>query len=146
MLAIRVAASHDDMLKAFAVRMIVFCGEQKIAYAIEHDAHDATAVHLLGEDDGEPVASGRLRFLEDYAKLERIAVRAPWRGRGYGGQMTAFMLATARARGCRTFVLHAQAPVAGFYARHGFQIRGDQFMEADIPHFLMTRDEISDVL
>lgn len=138
MRALRVAASHEDMLKAFAVRMIVFCGEQRIAYALEHDEHDATAVHYLGEEQGDPVAVGRLRLLPHYAKLERIAVRQPWRGRGYGRQITEFMLADARARGATAFVLHAQAHVTDFYARLGFRLDSDMFREADIPHYRMV--------
>ena len=36
-------------------------------------------------------------------------------------------------------VLHAQTHAAGFYEAHGFQVEGEEFMEAGIAHVVMTR-------
>jgi predicted GNAT family N-acyltransferase len=35
-------------------------------------------------------------------------------------------------------VLHAQTHAIDFYNKHGFQIEGDEFLEAGIPHRRMT--------
>ena len=35
--------------------------------------------------------------------------------------------------------LHAQTHALGFYEKHGFVAEGEEFMEAGIPHFVMTR-------
>jgi predicted GNAT family N-acyltransferase len=137
----RIAESFDDLVKASVVRGIVFLGEQHTSYAIEKDEHEQVAVHVLGEIDGEPVAAGRIRFLGEFAKLERLAVRKEWRGRGYGSRLIEFMMQTARDRGFGKVKLHAQLTTKGFYARHGFQATGDTFMEADIEHCLMVREE-----
>jgi len=85
----KICESWDDVVKCIAVRSIVFCGEQHISYQLERDEHDASATHILCEL--EPVAAARLRFFNGYAKLERIAVRAPWRGQGLGHGLTQFM-------------------------------------------------------
>ncbi|MFZ9239158.1 MAG: GNAT family N-acetyltransferase, partial [Burkholderiaceae bacterium] len=34
-------------------------------------------------------------------------------------------------------VLHAQTHALAFYTKHGFQIEGDEFLEAGIPHYRM---------
>ncbi|MEK8088513.1 GNAT family N-acetyltransferase [Thermithiobacillus plumbiphilus] len=130
---------NEVLQKAFFVRSLVFCGEQGIGYALEYDGLDAEAIHILGRVGEEPVASGRIRFPGKHAKLERIAVRAPWRGKGYGHQLTAFMIQAAEARGFARQKIHAQAHLQAFYAVHGFRALGEPFMEAGIEHVLMQR-------
>ena len=134
----RVVTEEADVLKALIVRGVVFIEEQGVAYDGEIDDFEGTAVHILGEQGGEPVAAGRLRFLEDWAKLERIAVRKRWRGRNYGRQAVSFMLAEARRRGFRRFKLHAQAHLVDFYREFGFVPEGEVFDECGIDHYLMT--------
>ena len=141
--SIKVASAPGDRLKAFMVRSVVFCGEQGVRYDIEHDDLEATATHVLGEIDGEPVAAGRVRFLPDYAKLERIAVRAPWRNRGIGAEITRFLIRLARERGYSSYRMSAQAHLEEFYGRLGFRAVGEIFMEADIEHLLMVREDRS---
>ncbi len=139
--SLKVACSPEDRLKAFMVRWVVFCGEQGVRYNIEHDEFEDTATHVLGEIDGEPVAAGRLRCLPDYAKLERIAVRAPYRGRGIGSEVTTFLVRLARERGHSSYRMNAQAHLAEFYGRLGFKAVGEVFLEADIEHVLMIRED-----
>ena len=139
--SIRVASSPEDQLKAFMVRCVVFCGEQGVPYDIERDEFEDTATHVLGEIGAEPVAAGRLRCLPDCAKLERIAVRAPWRGRGIGSEVTRLLLRLAREQGYSSFRMNAQAYLEEFYSRFGFRAVGEIFMEAGIEHISMIRED-----
>lgn len=134
MITYRICESIDDVMKCIAVRCIVFCGEQNISYQLERDEHDAAAIHVLGSIDSEPVAAARMRYLNGYAKLERICVRAPWRGRQYGLGITQFMIDQARQQGFNTFKLNAQSHLETFYGKLGFQACGEHFIEADIDH------------
>ncbi len=127
----------DDLVKVAMIRGIVFMEEQGISCVDEMDGHDHAAMHVLGEMDGEPVACGRIRFLAGEARLQRLAVRKAWRGRGIGGELLAFMLDQCRESGFRRFSLNAQTRARDFYARHGFCECGEEFMEAGIPHVLM---------
>jgi predicted GNAT family N-acyltransferase len=137
----RIARSMDDLIKVFVVRGIVFLDEQRVSYREEMDEHEHAAIHILGEIDGEPVAAGRIRFLDAFAKLERLAVRKPYRGNGYGDQLMRFAMEVARDRGFSKFRLNAQVAVRDFYARHGFQVCGENFMEANIEHCPMIRED-----
>lgn len=127
----------DDLIRTAMIRAIVFMEEQGIACAEEMDGHDHAALHILGEIDGEPVACGRIRFLAGEARLQRLAVRRHWRGRGIGGRLLAFMLDQCREHGFHRFALNAQTRAKDFYARHGFCACGEEFMEAGIPHVPM---------
>lgn len=136
----RVVRSADDLIKAMIVRGIVFMEEQAVSYAEEVDAEEYGAVHILGEIDGEPMAAARIRFLGEYAKMERVAIRAKYRGHGYGHRLLEFMMETAQTRGFSKFKMHAQAHLKGFYQAHGFEARGEIFQEAGIDHYLMVRE------
>ena len=137
----RVCTTLDDLTKAYMVRAIVFIEEQQVAYAEEVDELEHSALHILGEMDGEPMAAARMRFLGEYAKLERIAVRKSWRGRGLGHELVEYMLELARERGFHRFKMHAQAHLVDFYRVHGFEPKGEMFQEARIDHFLMVKEE-----
>lgn len=142
---LRLAESGADILKVMVVRGIVFIEEQGVDWDGEIDAFEEESIHVLGEVDGEPVASGRLRMLPDgQAKLERIAVRPRWRGRGIARQVVDFLLVEAHRRGADRFKLHAQVYLEKFYADFGFTREGDVFDECGIDHILMLRDDRPD--
>jgi len=118
-----------------AIRTTVFVGEQGVPPEIEIDGRDPGCAHVLAESDaGEAVGTGRL--MPD-GRIGRMAVLAAWRGRGVGAAMLGALVAEARRRGFRETYLHAQAHAKDFYARHGFVVEGEEYLEAGIPHVLM---------
>ena len=137
----KVVTNLEDLIKVFIVRGIVFIEEQGVPYNIEHDEHDFSATHILGEMDGEPFAAGRIRAVGEYAKLERVAIRKAYRGRNLGHKLTEFMISVAKEQGFKRFKVHAQSYLTNFYQKHGFEIVGDMFKEAGIDHCLMTRND-----
>jgi predicted GNAT family N-acyltransferase len=126
--------SHRDELRA--VRRVVFIEEQQVPEELEWDDIDGHCHHALASAaDGRPIGTGRL--LPD-GHIGRMAVLKEWRGRGVGGAILEFLLDVARTKGFAEVCLHAQTHALGFYARYGFTARGGEFMEAGIPHRLMT--------
>lgn len=137
---IRQAVSDEDVLKAFVVRGIVFIEEQEVDWEGEIDEFENDSFHVLGEEDGQPVAAGRLRELDGgWWKVERVAVRPKWRGRGYARDIVRFILNHAQGRGATRYKLHAQVYLEKFYEDFGFVRQGDVFDECGIDHILMTR-------
>lgn len=134
----KVVETQDEMLKSYSVRSIVFIEEQNCSYDIEVDGLDFSALHILGEIDGEPVAAGRIRFLGEMAKFERLAIRKSFRGKGFGDQLLQFMMKTVKDLGYSKIKLHAQTQALDFYIKNGFEPKGDKFYEADIEHLLMV--------
>ncbi|MDZ7723797.1 MAG: GNAT family N-acetyltransferase [candidate division KSB1 bacterium] len=133
----KLVSSYDELLKVHMVRAIVFMAGQQCPYHIEIDEYEYSSLHILGELDGEPVAAARLRFVDGFAKFERIAVRDPWRGKGIGHRLVDYMMRVARQHGFEQMKMHAQLYLLDFYKQHGFAPRGDVFKEADIDHMLM---------
>lgn len=140
MIDVRIARTPRERDDAFAVRIVVFVEEQRIPREEELDDLDATAVHCIGYVEGAPVAAGRLVTLGDgAAKIGRMAVLPPHRGRGYGAAVLEALEREGRARGVRAFVLSAQLSARGFYERAGYVAEGDIYDEVGIPHVAMRK-------
>ncbi len=121
---------------AQALRIEVFVVEQGVPVELEWDEADEVSTHAVAYDEeGQPVATGRL--LPD-GHIGRMAVRKSARGQGIGAQVLRALLEEAKRLGYPELVLHAQTHAASFYLRHGFALRGEEFIEAGIPHRLMT--------
>lgn len=115
--------------------------EQGVAAELEWDGFDAAALHIVAAG---PFGSaiGTARLLADGA-IGRMAVLAPWRGRGVGSAMLERLLAAARERGTCTVHLNAQVHAVAFYARHGFEAQGPEFLDAGIAHVAMHRQLVA---
>jgi YbgC/YbaW family acyl-CoA thioester hydrolase len=127
--------------EARAIRDEVFVQEQQIPAELEHDAADATAVHVVARNRlAMPLATGRLLVhAPGVGRIGRMAVRAPLRGGQVGRAVLEALIDAARARGDRQVLLHAQRSAIGFYRRAGFAPQGEPFEEAGIEHQDMVR-------
>src|SRR5699024_3868816 len=111
---------------AFNVRTTVFVQEQQVPQELELDAYDNEAIHFIGYDENnEPVAASRLRFVEDFGKLERVCVLKKSRGKSYGKQMIHRMEAHITANGYTKAKLHAQVHATHFYKQLGYLVVSD---------------------
>lgn len=121
-----------------ALRTKVFVEEQGVPPELEWDGLDEHAYHVMAYSPArEPIGTGRLL---QTGQIGRIAVLKEWRGKGVGKALLAMLLVIANKMGYDEVKLHAQTRVLDFYLRWGFVPQGEQFMEAGIPHILMTRD------
>lgn len=118
------------------VRIAVFCVEQDVPADLEWDGIDDRCEHALAIDaGGRAIGCGRL--LPD-GHIGRMAVLREWRGRGVGDTLLRHFVALARERGHAVARLNAQVHAVPFYARQGFEVSGDEYDEAGIPHRSMS--------
>ncbi len=131
-------ARLSDMPAVYAIRFEVFVDEQHVPPEIELDAEDATALHVIAEDENAAVGCARILFHEDgSAHIGRLAVKQARRGEGIGAAICRFCIGACRARGCTVIRIHAQLQAAGFYEKLGFSPVGKPFFEAGIEHIEM---------
>lgn len=117
-----------------SIRDCVFVEEQGIAEDIVYDDKDMEATHFLVSDGDTAVACGRLQA---DGKVGRMAVLPERRGEGLGRLLLDHIVGYAKDKGYLRLYLHAQSHAAGFYRAAGFEIFGDEFEEAGIPHAAM---------
>jgi predicted GNAT family N-acyltransferase len=125
-------AVAEDREAMTAIRHAVFVVEQGVPVDLELDGLDPACVHLVAfGPQGDAIGTARMT---GSGHVGRIAVLAPWRGRGVGARLVRTMLALARDAGLGSVDLDSQVRAVGFYEKLGFEARGEEFMEAGIPH------------
>lgn len=120
-----------------ALRREVFIGEQRVPPEEEFDSYDLTATHIVALADGDVVGVMRLLFLEEHAKIGRVAVASTARGRGVASLMLRHAMALAAERGETRFYLAAQLDKLALYEKLGFVAFGDIFQDGGMPHRAM---------
>lgn len=136
----KLVTSDSELEGAFEVRRQVFVEEQGIPEDIELDEHDKEALHMVVKDEDRVIGTARVLFLAtSLAKIERMAILQPFRRRGIGRRIIAFLSEELRNRQVEQVVLHAQYSVVAFYKSCGFEETGSPFWEAGIKHIKMQR-------
>jgi predicted GNAT family N-acyltransferase len=136
---VAVDANSDLMPAVYAVRHQVFVVEQAVPPALERDAFDAVAIHLVALRGEVVIGTLRLVVSGRGAKIGRMAVLAADRRRGTGSGLMDRAAEIARTMGVRDIALHAQLSAKAFYARLGYRAEGEPFEEAGIPHVSMRK-------
>lgn len=119
------------------LRCDVFVVEQACAYP-DLDGRDAEpgTLHVAVLEGDRATACLRVLDDGDARRIGRVAVAADRRGAG----LAARLMERALALGCPPWVLEAQAHLAAWYERFGFEVAGAEYVEDGIPHVPMRRD------
>lgn len=124
---------------ALTIRRDVFIKEQGVSEEIEIEGEEGCLHFVLYQDDN-PVATCRLLKKEHHvAKLQRMAVLKEGRGLQLGKELMREAEKIAAEHGINEIILGAQNTAIGFYEKLGYQIEGDEFLDANIPHHMMKK-------
>lgn len=124
---VRVARELPDLLRVFALRALVYMGEQGCPFEEEFDGNDLTAAtHLIAEIKGDPVGALRLRWFADFVKVERVSVRRDHRGGEVVRHLFGEAVELARRRGYRRALGYIQVRLEPFWRKMGFYRRAER--------------------
>ncbi|OMF38353.1 GNAT family N-acetyltransferase [Paenibacillus sp. FSL H8-0548] len=132
--------TEEQLEEAYRIRKAVFVKEQGVPEEAELDEYDDVADHVLVYFENEAVGTGRVRIVDDMAKLERICVLSTHRKHRLGQAIMEELEAIAIEKGVAKAKLHGQVQAAPFYEKQGYEIASTVFMEEDIPHVKMIKD------
>lgn len=126
------------------IRTQVFQIEQQIPTELEFDGLDRDAIQLLAYWKNQAVGTARIRTIDQHKlKIERLAVLASARGNGIATKLMEYAVEICQKdlqiQGDRIVLVHAQAYIKQLYLNLGFQIVGEPFDEAGIPHLAMIK-------
>ncbi len=128
-----------DLLK---LRSEIFVLEQNCVY-LDLDGKDEKALHLIGEFDSKIVAYARLfdaGISFDNASIGRVVVDQKYRDKKWGHILMREAIAGIKATfGKDNITIGAQLYLKKFYESHGFLQTSDMYLEDDIPHIEMIR-------
>ena len=135
----------DEFHDILQLRIDVFVVEQNCPYP-ELDNKDKIAFHLFGKDkNASIIAYTRIFKPDDYyteAAFGRVAVHRDFRNQKLGYKLIEQTIDQMEQLFGKTPIkIGAQTYLKKFYNFFGFQQVGDEYIEDDIPHIYMIKNE-----
>ncbi|RTZ02230.1 GNAT family N-acetyltransferase [Flavobacterium sp. RSP49] len=138
--------SVDELYDLLRLRSEIFVVEQNCVY-LDLDGKDKVALHLIGEFEGKIVAHSRLfkpGISFDNASIGRVTVDSNYRDKKWGHDLMRESIAgIAHHFGESHITIGAQLYLKKFYESHGFEQTSEMYLEDDIPHIEMKREELN---
>ena len=132
---VRPVYSDEEYQAALRVRRLVFVQEQGGPLEDEPDQYDPGARHFVMVQADEVIGAARIYQPEAaLTKIGRVCLLPEHRGRGLGELLMRELLRYAASHNGARVVLDAQCYAIPFYERLGFQVVGEEFLDAGIPH------------
>ena len=125
-----------ELYEILRVRQEVFVVEQECAY-LDADGVDQDAIHVFLRDETGIKAYLRV-FERDELTAQIGRMLTTQRGGGFGGALLKEGIRIAKGMLNKEAVyIEAQTYAIGFYAREGFRVVSEEFLEDGIPHVKM---------
>jgi len=125
---------------ALTIRHDVFVVEQEVPVTLEVDNLEDQTNHIVLYHNDEAIATARIYNLDDETyKVQRVATRKKHRGQGYGRELMKEIEQKVKTLGGTKLTLGGQNTALAFYGKLDYQIEGDEFMDAGIPHHTMVK-------
>ena len=135
LLDIRFTQNNKDMLSCLDLRRTVFIEEQNVPENEEVDGDDPGCDHILLTESDIPVGAARLKYYNDFVKVQRVCVLKNYRGQGIGSKIINFIIRHVEKNDIRSSVrLGSQIHALEFYKRLGFIEFGKEYLDAGILH------------
>jgi ElaA protein len=129
-----------ELYDVFALRINVFVVEQNCPYP-ELDGKDKHCFHVIGEHEGEVVATARIipaGISYPEVSIGRVATHANFRKKGLGHLIMKNCLEFIQTEfGKGSIRISAQAHLQNYYEKHDFKATGKEYLEDGIPHLEM---------
>ena len=133
----------NELYDLLQLRSSIFVVEQNCIY-LDIDSKDKLALHLLGEFDGKIVAYARLfkaGISFDFASIGRVVVDANYRNKKWGNELMREAIAGIEKHFRESQItIGAQLYLQKFYENHGFVKTSEMYLEDDIPHIEMQKN------
>ena len=127
---------HDGEPLLRAIREKVFMQEQGVSAELEWDGLDDISHHALAlSANGEALGCGRVT---PDGHIGRMAVLPEWRRKHIGSTILELLVNYARSQHLDRVDLNAQVQAMPLYEQFGFEVHGEVFIEAGMPHCRMT--------
>lgn len=131
--------SPNELYEIIKTRFDIFVMEQNVMCR-DLDDKDKDAIHVFCfNEDGRVAGCLRVFWKDEAAGVAQIGrVVTLEHGRGIGGALLhKGVEVAARQMKARKVYLHSQQYCTGYYAKEGFKIISDVFIEDEIPHVEM---------
>src|ERR1700722_2134600 len=94
-----VATNNEQLLDAYAVRSICFMEKKGVPARSIFDGNDFQATHIVVYANDEPIGASRVRWFNNFVKIERTAFRKAYRNPRILRQTATFIFEHAAKKG-----------------------------------------------
>ena len=134
-LDIKFTQNDREMLSCLSLRRTVFIEEQNVPENEEVDGDDPNCDHILLTISDDPVGAARLKYYDDFVKVQRVCVLKNYRGQGIGSNIINFIIKHIERNDiCNSVRLGSQIHALEFYKGLGFVEFGEEYLDAGILH------------
>lgn len=136
----KLVETEREKQAALKIRKLVFVEEQNVPAHLEVDEFEDEAIHFICNNNEQTIGASRLRFIDQYGKLERICVLKSHRGQSFGKEIIEKMEEEITKKGYTKAKLNAQSYAKEFYEQLGYEVISKEFIDAGIPHVTMVKN------
>lgn len=112
-----VVTTAEQFMHAMAIRAICFMEETGLTVQQAIDGNDYQATHILVYAKDEPIGSARIRWFQDFAKIERTAFRRAFRDPRILKRSAEFIFEHVARKGYMRLITHAEPKYARVWER-----------------------------
>lgn len=132
---VKKVSTSEEIKRCLAIRQKVFVIGQNVPIDEEVDGKDEASHHYLLFVDNHAVGVARVRYVDDFAKIERVAILDEYQGKGLGKRIMEGVLTDIKKNGGALIAkLSAQTYAISFYEKLGFSLCGEEYLDAGILH------------
>lgn len=128
---IKKAGSDALMDQVLEIRRKVFTEEQGISRQLDNDGKDPMATNVLLSVNNEVAGTGRIVIEGSKGTLARIAVLAPFRGKGYARLIIRELEKHGLNKGVQQFELFPHRYLKEFYESQGYYSEEDKIYHVE---------------
>lgn len=129
----------DDYKKAVALREEILRKPLGLFFTKEELEMEKEHVHIAGFLGQEMCATAVLVPDGKEMKMQRVALKASFQGKGIGSSLMRFCEEYAVKHGFKSIYCHARGTAVQFYQKNKYALEGEPFDEDGIPHRKMRK-------
>ena len=129
--------TDNDFLLIRKIRKTVFSDEMGILESEIFDKFDEISDHFIFTEKNHIIGSVRLRQIENYIKLERMAIYREFRLQNFGYDAIIQIINHYKGKKIEKIVLDSIYDIRNFYKKCGFNEIGKMFDRVGLPHITM---------
>ena len=133
----QISFSDKDFSIIRDIRKIVFSDEMGISEHKLFDKFDQESEHFIFVEQNNVIGSVRLRQVEGYIKLERMAIYEEFRQKNFGHDAISQIVNYYKNKPFTKIILDSIYDIRNFYKKCGFVEVGKIFDRVDLPHIRM---------
>jgi len=123
-----------------ALRLEILRKPLGLSFTEDELANEKNDILIGAFDEDEILACCLLTKIDNATiKLRQMAVQNNLQGKGIGASIMSFAEIVARDKGYKKLMMHARNTAIGFYEKFDFKVKGNEFIEVNVPHHVMEK-------